>query len=290
LTPSIPYALGGASRKAADCQGLVEGCIKEAGGKADYAGSNDMLRACYKSGNLWTLTQAQKLGKLKPGALVFILDNDGKEPPQYRADKLGNASHVGVYVGQSDTIWSVDASASAGKVRTRTKRDAPYVWTHVGFLPEIEAEADETLDLKQSAGADPAGADIARNVSVSDSYPAEYIVLATSLNLRRLPSVNSDIRGRAAHGSILTITGTRQANGRDWGETKTKGSDGKMISCFAAMDDGAGVPYLRRVAEPAPTSEVSIAQAASTPQSTKPDRIDTLSRLVDMAIKLNELE
>jgi hypothetical protein len=138
VTPRIPYVANGSTRKGADCQGLVEGCIKEAGGKADYAGSNAMFRACNRAGNVWTLAQAQKLGKLKPGALVFILEQDGKEPQQYKADGLGDASHVGVYVGQSDAIWSVDASASAGRVRTRTKRDAPSVWTHVGYLPEIE--------------------------------------------------------------------------------------------------------------------------------------------------------
>jgi hypothetical protein len=89
-------------------------------------------------GSLWTLKQAQSDGKLVPGALVFILERDGKEPARYKADGLGNASHVGIYVGQSDVIWSVDASSSAGRVRTRTKRDAPHVWTHVGYLPEID--------------------------------------------------------------------------------------------------------------------------------------------------------
>jgi hypothetical protein len=201
VTPRIPYVANGSTRKGADCQGLVEGCIKEAGGKADYAGSNAMFRACHKSGNIWTLTQAQKLGKLKPGALVFILENDGKEPSQYKADNLGNASHVGVYVGQSDTIWSVDASASAGKVRTRTKRDAPRVWTHAGYLPEIDYGADskqENLPIIESVLIDEAG--------LAARGPYDAVVLESGAGRVRVrKSPGGEYYGHISTGQIVRV-------------------------------------------------------------------------------------
>jgi hypothetical protein len=103
-----------------------------------YAGSNAMYRACHASGNLWEYKDALNNGKLVAGAQVFILDQDGGESAKYKADGLGNASHVGIAVLESSAVWTVDASASAGYVRTRTKNDCPHVWTHVGYLPEID--------------------------------------------------------------------------------------------------------------------------------------------------------
>jgi hypothetical protein len=154
--PLIPYTSNGSTLAGMDCQGLVEYCIRTAGGKINYAGSNDMFRhACTWLGKL---EQAKREGKLIPGAIVFMHETDGNEPAKYKGDGLGNASHVGVYVGDK-TIYSVDASASAGKVRARDKRNAEgYVWTHVGWFREVDymvkppQTPDEPDEIEQDAG------------------------------------------------------------------------------------------------------------------------------------------
>lgn len=134
--PEIPYIKGGSSVNGADCQGFVEMCVSKAGGAISYAGSNEMWRkACVRRE---TLTEAKRSGMMVPGALLFIHAHDGKEPAKYHGDGEGNASHVGVYVGVSDAVYSVDASASAGRVRARSRRDAEHMWSHAAWFREVE--------------------------------------------------------------------------------------------------------------------------------------------------------
>ena len=128
----IPYILGKETLDGdgADCQGLIEAIVRALGGRLSYRGSNDMFRnACsYVS----TLSQARKDGHLVPGAVLFIVRQDGGEPPQYK-DKKGNASHVGWYTGGRYEV--VHASSSRGKVAASTLKNA---WTHVGWLKAVD--------------------------------------------------------------------------------------------------------------------------------------------------------
>ena len=119
LMGTIPYELGGETPKGMDCQGLVEWTLRELGMNADYRGTNDMWR------NLVTTKGSIEdgvalLGTIPVGALIFIVDQDGGEPPRYRGDGEGNAWHV--YVKVSDEML-VHASASNLMVTTRTFAD-----------------------------------------------------------------------------------------------------------------------------------------------------------------------
>jgi len=128
----IPYILGKETLDGdgADCQGLIEAIVRALGGRLSYRGSNDMFRnACSYVG---TLSQARKDGRLVPGAVLFIVRQDGGEPPQYK-DKKGNASHVGWYTGGRYEV--VHASSSRGKVAASTLKNA---WTHVGWLKALD--------------------------------------------------------------------------------------------------------------------------------------------------------
>jgi len=128
----IPYILGKETLDGdgADCQGLIEAIVRALGGRLSYRGSNDMFRnACSYVG---TLSQARKDGRLVPGAVLFIVRQDGGEPPQYK-DKKGNASHVGWYTGGRYEV--VHASNSRGKVAASTLKNA---WTHVGWLKAVD--------------------------------------------------------------------------------------------------------------------------------------------------------
>ncbi len=73
--PPIPYILGGESLSGMDCQGLIEYVVRRLGGKMAHAGSNDMYRnAC---AGVWPLKEAQRTGRLTPGAVLFIVKKGG---------------------------------------------------------------------------------------------------------------------------------------------------------------------------------------------------------------------
>jgi hypothetical protein len=220
--PEIPYVAGAASLKGMDCQGLVKYCIRAAGGTIQYAGSNDMFRsACAWRG---TLAEAKAQGKLVPGAMVFMVDRDGKEPAQYKADGLGNASHVGVYVGVSDLIYSVDASASAGKVRSRDKRNAEgYVWTHVGQFREVDymlkkrpgAAGEDIEDAQEEAGdgdeaqgqaETQAGTQTGTQAGQAVQLPARARIEGSQrLNLRKSPRTDGARIGGMEPGTVVDV-------------------------------------------------------------------------------------
>jgi len=127
-----------------DCQGYMEEIFRLCGQKTSYRGSNDMFRnACSWVG---TLNEAKQLGYLQPGAALFILEHNGGEPDRYKSDGLGNASHVGMYVGENalrDTdkngSWRVcnvvHSSSSMGRVAGSTLKNA---WTHVGLWKDVD--------------------------------------------------------------------------------------------------------------------------------------------------------
>ena len=80
-----------------DCQAFVEACLRDAGITMDLAGSNAWFRTMD-----WTGTPEEcieLLGSIPKGAFLYILEFDGNEPDKYKADGLGNASHIGIYTG-----------------------------------------------------------------------------------------------------------------------------------------------------------------------------------------------
>lgn len=143
-----------------DCQAFVEHCVKQAGGSMSYRGSNDMAR---HAAWLGTLENAQAEGMLRPGALLFIHEEDESAlPARYVGDGLGDFSHVGLYVGAdalSDTDKSgrrracdvVHSSATMGRVAGSTLQNG---WTHVGWAHEIDYGEEAAPGVEPGAGID----------------------------------------------------------------------------------------------------------------------------------------
>jgi len=139
----IPYMLGRETLdgQGTDCQGLIEAVVRALGGEISYRGSNDMFRnACTY---VETLDQAKREGHLVPGAVLFIVKNDGGQPPQYK-DGQGNASHVGWYTGGRYEV--VHASSSKGKVAPSTLKNA---WTHVGWLKAVDYDSGQKEEVQE---------------------------------------------------------------------------------------------------------------------------------------------
>ena len=118
-----------------DCQAFVEYCVNQCGGSMAYAGSNDMYRNAVAY--LATIENAKAEGRLVPGAGLLIVEEVGAgTPARYRGDGLGDATHVGLYVGEkaltdvdkngkSRACNTVHSSASRGRVvGGTTKRQA----------------------------------------------------------------------------------------------------------------------------------------------------------------------
>ena len=143
-----------------DCQAFVEHCVKQAGGAMSYRGSNDMAR---HAAWLGTLENAQAEGMLRPGALLFIHEEDESAlPARYAGDGLGDFSHVGLYVGAdalSDTDKNgrrracdvVHSSATMGRVAGSTLQNG---WTHVGWAHEIDYGEEAAPGVEPGAGID----------------------------------------------------------------------------------------------------------------------------------------
>ena len=132
-----------------DCQAFVEYCVNQCGGSMAYAGSNDMYRNAMAY--LATIENAKAEGKLVPGAGLLIVEevSDGT-PTKYRGDGLGDATHVGLYVGEKalqdtdksgNTRWcnTVHSSSSRERVVGGTTGGG---WTHVILFKEIDYGID----------------------------------------------------------------------------------------------------------------------------------------------------
>ena len=127
-----------------DCQAFVEHCVRQAGGRMDYLGTNDMAR---RAAWLGTLDEARAQGRLVPGAGLLIREaTEANLPARYAGDGLGDFSHVGLYVGENaltDTDKHgrrracdvVHSSATMGRVAGSTLQNG---WTHALWFSEID--------------------------------------------------------------------------------------------------------------------------------------------------------
>ena len=120
-----------------DCQGFVEQVLKDLevrkpdGTPYNWKGSNSMWRN-YIS---WRGTLAEckkKFGAIPLGSFMFLIKYDGGEKEKGYTDNLGNASHVGLYVGTSPKPC-MDSQPSRGVDYCKEN-----VFTHVGLMEMID--------------------------------------------------------------------------------------------------------------------------------------------------------
>ena len=141
-----------------DCQAFVEHCVRQAGGRMDYLGTNDMAR---RAAWLGTLDEARAQGRLVPGAGLLIREaTEANLPARYAGDGLGDFSHVGLYVGENaltDTDKNgrrracdvVHSSQSMDRVAGSTLQNG---WTHVMWFAEIDYGEDVQPGVDIGAG------------------------------------------------------------------------------------------------------------------------------------------
>lgn len=120
-----------------DCQGFVEQVLKDLGVRKpdgtpyNWKGSNSMFRNHIR----WrgTIEECRKkFGEIPQGAFVFLVKNDGGEIEKGYHDGLGNASHVGLYIGTSPNPC-MDSQPTGGVQMRKLS-----VFTHVGLMDMID--------------------------------------------------------------------------------------------------------------------------------------------------------
>ena len=217
-----------------DCQAFVERCLRDIGISKDLAGSNAWYREVM--GNGWVGSPEEckkKYGLIPPGAFLFILANDGKEPEKYKGDGIGNASHIGIYTGMSGAEmvaialdggdadaqkWNygdgaIHSSASRGAVCTSTFKGKSISggWNRVGLWNQI----------------DYGGGNV-------DPYQAR--VVDGALNLREAPSKSALRIIQIPDGSEVTVLEDLP--------------DGWSRIQYSAFEGYAMSRYLERISEP----------------------------------------
>ncbi|MEA5146013.1 MAG: peptidoglycan-binding domain-containing protein [Candidatus Limiplasma sp.] len=195
-----------------DCQALIEFCVQQCGGKMAYAGSNDMYRNAQVY--LATIANAKAEGKLVPGAGLLIVEEvNAGTPAKYCGDGLGDATHIGVYVGEnalSDvdskgrkrTCNVVHSGQTMGRVAGSTLKNG---WTHVMLFREIDYGFDiatgvqlgGALDAADIVKDDPEGLGVATGTAEKPDVSRYYTVKRGCVGgaVKRLQTWLNDIGG-----------------------------------------------------------------------------------------------
>ena len=228
----------GRSYKEMDCQEFVERCMRDVGLKMNLAGSNAWFREVTKNGWTGTPEECVKVfGCVPKGALLFILKSDGKEPAKYKADGIGNASHIGIKTGRGD--GAIHSSSSRGCVAASVFKDKTIRnggWNRVGLYDKFDYGKSVNWVLEHvGIGENPAGADPAEGVEkMQGKVIAEN---GGSVKLRQRPSSNCGTYWDIPVGTELEIL----ERGETWSHCVAAGRVGWMKNEFVQVE-GAEAP------------------------------------------------
>ena len=231
-----------------DCQAFVEHCVRQAGGRMDYLGTNDMAR---RAAWLGTLAEARAQGRLVPGAGLLIREATAANlPARYAGDGLGDFSHVGLYVGENaltDTDKNgrrracdvVHSSATMGRVAGSTLQNG---WTHALWFSEI----DYAVTAGAGAGAGGANADGTGGTAISDTSAGGTGSAGT--NTGGTSAGNSDtVTGGTGTGTGGTGTNTGATSTGVTGTTPAPGlTAGAVPAAYATVTSPDGGPVKLR--------------------------------------------
>lgn len=108
-----------------DCQAFVERVLLDAGLPIiNYRGSNHMWRELVYDRKL-----IEEARDILPGMLVFRVLYDGGETKRGYHDSMGNAVHVGIYIGNDDVIHSTTGGVQFDKLSR---------FTHIAYISDVD--------------------------------------------------------------------------------------------------------------------------------------------------------
>lgn len=230
-----------------DCQAFVEHCVRQAGGRMDYLGTNDMAR---RAAWLGTLDEARAQGRLVPGAGLLIREaTEANLPARYAGDGLGDFSHVGLYVGENaltDTDKNgrrracdvVHSSATMGRVAGSTLQNG---WTHALWFSEI--------DYAVTAGAGAGGTSTSAGISGTGTGTNTGGTGSAGTSTGTSAGISDTVTGGTGTGNGGTGTGTNTGgtNTGVTGATPAPGlTAGAVPAAYATVTSPDGGPVKLR--------------------------------------------
>lgn len=114
-----------------DCQAFVEQVLKDCNALSkNWRGSNQMWRdAVYD--------RSDDMAAIQPGEWVFTVRHDGGEVARGYHDDMGNAKHVGLYLGNGEVMHS-----TTGGVQMSSISDGR--WTHHAKVYDVAYPEEDT--------------------------------------------------------------------------------------------------------------------------------------------------
>lgn len=227
LFASVGFEYIGTPYSVMDCQAFVEKCLADCGVKKDLPGSNAWYREVMNNGWVGTPEECtKKFGKVPAGAMLFILLQDGKEPPKYRGDGIGNASHIGICTGALGQ-GAIHSSASRGCVaesKFAGKTIPNGGWNRVGLWDQIDYGESPEPDPPQPVPPEPGETAIVGNVPPDKRQ---------DVNLRKRPSTYSVLVDRVPCGEIVNVLDRDDG----WCKVKWNKETGYMMTDYLIFDD-----------------------------------------------------
>lgn len=235
-----------------DCQAFVEACLKDIGISKNLPGSNAWYRTM-----TWVGTPEQckqKFGEIPKGAFLYILKPCGGEPEKYKADGIGNASHIGIYTGISGAEMcgmamdygngdadfynfgngAIHSSSSRGCVCTSSFAGKAINggWNRIGLWDRISYgdDVDKALSGKETPENGIQEGDAGMTATV-------YAPSGTTVNLRAKPTTAAALVERVPVGTQVTII----SESGDWAYIQVGDEDhvvrGYMMSEYLRQDE-----------------------------------------------------
>lgn len=209
-----------------DCQRFVEKCMSDCGLHKDLPGSNAWFRAM-----TWTGTPEECVrvfGQVPKGALVFILEHDGKEPAKYRGDGIGNASHIGIVIHRHE--GAIHSSQKKGGVvysefKNKTIRNGG--WNRIGLWDQFDYGKSVNWMLDHIGIGEKPGTEEGTVETMQGRLTAEN---GSTVNLRK--TKNGDLLDRIPLGTEVTVIDY----GPEWCKVITGGLTGWIMTKFIEFD------------------------------------------------------
>lgn len=194
--PTIPYKSPGRSLSGMDASGFIAYCFGKLGILIRATGTNSLLREI--RGHVMPLQAAIREGNLVPGALLFHILIDGKEPAQYKGDGLGNATFALICL---DSDWAAYPSPSKGKLIVTPTKFAPGRANVVVLHPALAYSVSPALPQQTN----PMPPTFPPPLSIDTNWQ-QMIVIGGGLNLRQTPDKKGKYILQMLEGSVVLIT------------------------------------------------------------------------------------
>lgn len=225
---SVGFEYLGVPYSEMDCQAFVEKCLADCGLKKDLPGSNAWYREVLSHGWVGTPEECVSMyGKVPPGAFLFILEHDGKEPAQYQGDGIGNASHIGICTG-TQGAGAIHSSSSRGCVaesKFKGKTIPNGGWNRVGLWDEVDYN-----------GATPAPEP---TPEPEPEIATVYAANGKPVKLRAKPSTKCSLYWEVPVGETVVVYSRKS----DWCNVDWNGIDGYMMTEFLLFCDDPAQTY-----------------------------------------------